>query len=792
MPRATSPESSAPTTDLVRRGSADSAAQERPVTTRPLGGEGLALLAQAVLAVRATGDLVTAGSIAVDCAAQGLDAVEGRLLRVDPRSGALRLLEAPGVETPYRAEPGGPVERVLRCEAPWFDEGEQPAARETPLWKEPPAALVALPLRVGVALHGLLLLAFARPRRNAPEERVFLQTLADALGLALERAELHQMLDDERRRVTDLERRLSAGEEVSASLMSVVAHEIRTPLTAIKAYTEALLDSLSNPHTPRERFLGIISDECDRLARLVADVLDLSRLEASQRPLRLARFELVELLRECVDALDPLARTRGIGLRIEIPSGLVVEADRDLLRQLFLNLVGNALKFSPERAEVRLGAEVEGETWTATVADDGPGIPAEDLPHLFERFFRARQSGEQQVEGTGLGLAISRGIVELHGGRIWAESLAGAGTRLCFTLPLRQMASTAARRIARHLAERAELRALFQDTVDMVAAAIGAEIVSLMLVDPERGDLFIAASRGLDGEGLAVRRTTMRSGVAGSVAAWGRPVLVEDIETDRRFRRLNHSQYNTKSLLCVPLIVEGEVLGVLNVNNKASREPFDEDDLAVLTALMERVGSAIERAGGHDDSREAVAQTCEAIRSVTRLRGEGLLGSRRSVRLARSLARALGMPTAEVQVIGWVATVRDLGMTPIHRRLRTASGVLGTEERHALVQHPEVSVEMIRPLEYLASVRDVLLAHHERWDGTGYPRALMGEEIPLGARVLALVDAWDSMVGGRSYRAARAPEEAMDELRREAGRQFDPQVVETFARLLQESAEMAA
>jgi signal transduction histidine kinase/putative methionine-R-sulfoxide reductase with GAF domain len=791
MPRATSPEPPPSTTERAGNEPAGPGPVAHSVAARPLGGEALALLAQAVLAVRATGDVVTAASIAADCVAQALDAGEGRLLRVDPRSGVLRLVDAPEVETPYRAEPGGPVEWVLRCEAPWFDEGEQPAARETALWNEPPAALVALPLRVGAALHGLLLVAFARPRRIAPDERVFLHTLADALGLALERAELHQLLDDERRRVTDLERRLSAGEESSASVMSVVAHEIRTPLTAIKAYTEALLDSLSNPHAPRERFLGIISDECDRLARLVGDVLELSRLEASQRPLRLARFELVELLRECLDALDPLARSRGIRLLSEIPAGLAVEADRDLLRQLFLNLVGNAMKFSPEHAEVRIGAEVEGETWTAIVADDGPGIPAEDLPHLFERFFRARQPSGQQVDGTGLGLAISRGIVELHGGRIWAESLAGAGTRLCFTLPLRQMASSSARRIARQLAERAELRPLFQDTVDMVAAAIGAEIVSLMLVDPERGDLFIAASRGLDGEGVTIRRTTVRSGVAGSVAAWGRPVLVEDIETDRRFRRLNHPQYNTKSLLCVPLIVEGEVLGVLNVNNKASREPFDEDDLAVLTALMERVGSAIERAGAQGDSREAVAETCEAIRNVTRLRGEGLLGSGRSVRLARALARALGMPAADVQVIGWVATIRDLGMTPIHRGLRASSGALGADERHALVQHPEVSVEMIRPLEYQASVREVLLSHHERWDGTGYPRALMGEEIPLGARVLALVDAWDSMVSGRSYRAARAPEEALAELRREAGRQFDPQVVETFAGLLQESAEVA-
>jgi HD-GYP domain-containing protein (c-di-GMP phosphodiesterase class II) len=100
------------------------------------------------------------------------------------------------------------------------------------------------------------------------------------------------------------------------------------------------------------------------------------------------------------------------------------------------------------------------------------------------------------------------------------------------------------------------------------------------------------------------------------------------------------------------------------------------------------------------------------------------------------------------------------------------------------MQHPEVSVEMIRPLEYLGSVRELILAHHERWDGSGYPRGLAGDEIPLGGRLLAVVDAYESMTAGRPYRAARSHDEAIAELRREASRQFDPDVVEAFARMM--------
>ncbi len=747
---------------------------------------GLEPLAQAILALRSTGDLGTSCAIAAGSAVRALGASECRVLRLDPRSGALRLLDESGVETPYLAEEGGPIEWVLRHETAHYDGDDAGSGppRETLLWTSPPQALAALPLFSTSTLFGCLLLSFAAPRSFANAERLFLQAVADALGLALQRADLHRSVDEERSRRLELERRLRSDEETSSSLMGLVAHEIRTPLTAIKAYTETLLDTLANPHTPRERFLGIINDECDRLSRLVTDILDLSRLESGQRPLRLARVELENLVREVVESLRPLAATRQVQVKVVAAKELVVEADSDLLRRLFVNLASNALKFAPVAGHVTIGVEAQEDDWMAVVEDDGPGIPPEDLPHVFERFFRGSRPGDQEVEGTGLGLAIARGIVELHGGRVWAESTPGRGSRFCVSLPMRQMASARARHIARQVVGRPDLRALLDHTVEMVAATMDAGIVSLMLVDSERGDLFVAASRGLEGHKLMMRRTSVRSGVAGSVAAWGRPVLVNNIETDRRFRRLNHPQYTTKSLLCVPLEVEREVLGVVNVNNKTSGESFDENDLALLAALVERVGSAIERAYAYPDSGRVVEEAIEALDNITRLKREGLLGDRNVVGLARAVARALELNAADVDVIGYVAAIRDLGMTPLHARLMQIRGPLDDDDRQAVRQHPEVGVEMIRPLEYLGPVRDMVLAHHERWDGSGYPRGLRGSEIPLGARILAVVDAYASMTAGRPYRPAHTPDEAIAELRRQVGLQFDHEVVEAFVRIL--------
>jgi GAF domain-containing protein len=315
----------------------------------------------------------------------------------------------------------------------------------------------------------------------------------------------------------------------------------------------------------------------------------------------------------------------------------------------------------------------------------------------------------------------------------------------------------------------------------MVAAAMDAEIVSLMLVDPDHGDLFIAAWRGLDGQKLKGRRTTVRAGVAGSVAAWGRPLLVNDIETDRRFSRLNHPQYTTKSLLCVPLFVEGEVVGVINVNNKISGQPFDDDDLAVLIALVERVRCAVERAIAHPDSPRVVGEALEAVRAVTHLRRDGLLGGRNRIHLARATARELGMSETEIDLVGYVASIHDLGMTR-YQEVASRPGKLDPESRREIERHPETTLEMIRGLEYVTAVRDLILAHHEHWDGAGYPRGLAGGEIPPGARVLAVVDAWESMTRGRPYRPPMSREKAIEELRREAGRHFAPDAVEAFLR----------
>jgi HD-GYP domain-containing protein (c-di-GMP phosphodiesterase class II) len=168
---------------------------------------------------------------------------------------------------------------------------------------------------------------------------------------------------------------------------------------------------------------------------------------------------------------------------------------------------------------------------------------------------------------------------------------------------------------------------------------------------------------------------------------------------------------------------------------------------------------------------------------VTRLRRDRQLGGGDQVHLARATARELTMTEAEIDLVGYVASIHDVGMTRLQDRV-DRPGALDAEGREEVQRHPEMSLEIMRGLEYQGGVRDLILAHHERWDGSGYPRALKGEEIPRGARILSVVDAYASMTRGRPYRAALSRDAALQELRREAGAQFDPAVVDAFARVM--------
>ncbi len=229
-------------------------------------------------------------------------------------------------------------------------------------------------------------------------------------------------------------------ETVRRDFISNISHALRTPLAGLKALVDTLRAGALDDPPAAQRFLNRMDREVDTLTQMVEELLELSQIESGQVPLRLTATPIADLILNPVDRLLPQAERAGLAVNIDLPAALpAVWADSERIRQVITNLVHNAIKFTPEGGIVELSAEQIGAEVIISVRDTGVGIPAEDLPRIFERFYKANQ---KYGGGSGLGLAIAKHIVQSHGGRIWAKSIEGRGSTFCFSLAATTTAPT--------------------------------------------------------------------------------------------------------------------------------------------------------------------------------------------------------------------------------------------------------------------------------------------------------------------------------------------------------------
>ncbi len=225
-------------------------------------------------------------------------------------------------------------------------------------------------------------------------------------------------------------------EKTRRDFIANVSHELRTPLTSIQGYTETLLDGMTTDQKMAEEFLEIIRKNAARMSRLTEDLMTLARVESGEQSFRFEAISAMDLLRDADQTLRDIAKSRGIELRVVESVEEKVQADRDAIHQVFVNLVDNAIKYAPGGTEVQLGARMREGQVEFFVRDFGTGIPSEHLPRLFERFYRVDKARSRESGGTGLGLAIVKHIVRKHGGAVAAQSVVNRGSEFSFSLPL--------------------------------------------------------------------------------------------------------------------------------------------------------------------------------------------------------------------------------------------------------------------------------------------------------------------------------------------------------------------
>jgi signal transduction histidine kinase len=230
--------------------------------------------------------------------------------------------------------------------------------------------------------------------------------------------------------VDELAAQLAREERARAEFIGKVSHELRTPLTVIKGYVYTLHRTESDPSKAAK--LDVIDGECERLGYLIEDLLELSRARAGELRVQTEVFPLEQCVREVAERLETVADRGGVRVRLEWEcNGGLVRGDQNRVRQIFANLITNGIKYAPPGTEVTVRGEQAGAEFQVSVEDAGRGIPAADLPFIFDEFFQA----DRPEPGAGLGLAIARELTEAHGGTIEVASAVGGGTRFMVHLP---------------------------------------------------------------------------------------------------------------------------------------------------------------------------------------------------------------------------------------------------------------------------------------------------------------------------------------------------------------------
>ena len=337
-----------------------------------------------------------------------------------------------------------------------------------------------------------------------------------------------------------------------------------------------------------------------------------------------------------------------------------------------------------------------------------------------------------------------------------------------------------------------DLERLLDVYIDLVCHRIGIRNCSILLLDEVAGELVVCASQGEGSRELLGERIALGLGIEGFVAQNRIPVLIDDLATDSRFRGKGSARYSRGTFICAPIVVKGELMGVIDLNEKTSDEKFNEEDLNLLSTIAGQIGVAIDNARLYRILQRNSFRTVQALATTLEAKDRYTHGhSSRVTDYSLKTAEAMGLTDREITHLRYAAQLHDVGKIGVDEAILHKPASLTVDERKAIQEHPVIGERIIEPLDFLTEVRCLIRNHHERWDGKGYPDGLRGEDIPLLTQIMAVADAYDAMTSERPYRGPKSRSEAVGELKRCRGTQFSPQVVDKFVGVLAETAPLA-
>lgn len=643
-------------------------------------------------------------------------------------------------------------------------------------WPDGQRLVVPLTDPAGV-VHGFVDLSLPEAGRAPDLLRIrYLELLVRQLAAVLVGVEMRERLATCRAELSLADERLQSLGELRSNFVANVSHELRTPLTSIIGYSEMLRDRGEDMSSEmRREFLAVIHEQGQQFKEIINDLLELDRMEDTSARLERTECDLGALARRMSEDWRQQAEQHDLDLIVDTGDGreISLEADPVLCQQLLSHLVDNAIKFTPDGGAVSVRLREQGTAVRIEVKDSGIGIPEDKLHTVFEQFYQVDGSSTRKIGGQGVGLSLCQDIVSWHDGRIWAENVRDGGARLTVLLPRRP-----------HVVlpdPPAPVNPVFQDPrlylqrlIHWVGDNLGVNSVVLMRAIHDAEHLTVLAATGLSAGQVQDLRLARSVGLAGKVWTDGVSRLMAPDASDPLLS-------GDAPALAVALMDEGEPAGVVVVRGRADGRDLTDDDRLLLEAMSPRLVHLLARydeqeAGGRDF---VAVQT--ALRVTTRvgtLSHADVAGVCQEICLAT--ARRLDLSEDDIRDLAFALQYYDVGLGSVPPHLLNKVDALTEAERVALERHVQVGLVTLAPLCPSPKVRQTILHHHENFDGTGYPKGLSGEAIPLGSRLVALTDSLRALLQRRPWRPAVPLTAALAEIQALAGTRYCPRLTALF------------
>ncbi len=641
---------------------------------------------------------------------------------------------------------------------------------------------------------------------------------------------------------TQLARAVKTREE----FLAMISHELRTPLTSVIGMIEVLQQELCGPiNAEQSEILDIINDNSNHLLELINDVLDFAKMEAGSLSINLQPIQVTNMTQTLMRMIEPFAREKNIRYELSLdPSVQMVLGDERRIRQILVNLLSNAIKFTPKNGTIGLAiiGDIENKQVHLTVWDTGIGISKNDLGHLFQPYVQLTANKMTQHVGTGLGLLLVRHLTELHKGHISVNSQIDVGSRFTVSLPWQYNLSNMVSRAEINTTQldsisTSSFRARVGHPDRLLSSSMEVEDIppqppTSAIMPGSISDLVLLRSAPSNQHPVLSQPSTILivddnndiRKMLGMLLAKNHHKLIFAHDGPSALR---HASATRPDLILLDIMLPGMdgfqvchliradlTLGevpIVIITSAGDREarlkgfqagaddfitkPFDivelEARIQTITQLnryrrllFERSRSEAQLQLFHAELMSAYDETIEGWAHALELRDHETEGHcRRVTALALKLATALNYPEEGLIHLQRGALLHDIGKIGVPDSILHKPGPLNAQERAELEMHPFYAYKLLYPIQYLQPALDIPHYHHERWDGNGYPAKLKGIQIPLAARIFAVVDVYDALRSDRPYRKGWSEDEVLAYLESQAGQHFDAEVVARFLKL---------